>query len=275
MKRIRKKKTRVQRHWLPCLCVVILSLTSSAFASEILPWNSVLAKTKAPIASVDVVRVYDHDPEAFTQGLFYYRGFLYESKGLRGRSALQKKNLTGKVLSEQKLSDQFFAEGIALLNGKIYQLTYQGETGFIYDFGALNKTGQFFYQGEGWGLAAGDGRLWMSNGSARITVRHPETFRVERTITVTDGQSPVSGLNELEMVKGELWANVFTEDVLVRIDPQSGRVKGWIDLGPLRSYLPANARVDVLNGIAYDPETDRIFVTGKLWPKLFEIRLKL
>ena len=276
MKKI--KPTVVHSLWqfLPAtLMLCCIGLVDPGFAQRIVSLNSALAETKAPIASVRVVKIHHHDPRAFTQGLVYHEGFLYESKGLRGQSALQKKDLkSGNVLQEARLTDQYFAEGIAVLGGKIYQLTYQSETGFIYDLDIFKKTGHFSYRGEGWGLATDGQRLFMTDGSARITVRHPKSFRIERTISVTDGKRFVTGLNELEMIKGEIWANIYTQDVIVRIDPQTGRVKGWIDLGGLRSYLPANAQVDVLNGIAYDPENDRIFVTGKFWPKLFEIQVK-
>lgn len=235
---------------------------------------SSLLKTRVPIASVDVKNSYPHDPGAFTQGLFFHQDDLYESTGLNGKSTLVRKNVqTGKILRAVKLPREYFAEGIALLNGKIYQLTWRNQIAMIYDAGSFQTIGQLKYQGEGWGLTS-DGRyLLMSNGSPEITFRDPDSFRVVRKIKVHDGDTPVEYLNELEYIKGEIWANVFTQDIVARISPKDGRVIGWIDLSLLRAYLPRHANVDVLNGIAYDEERRRIFVTGKYWPKIFEIQL--
>lgn len=235
---------------------------------------AVLQKTKVPIATVDVRKTYPHDPGAFTQGLFYYRDYLYESSGLNGKSALLRKDIqTGKVLQEVKLFPEFFAEGIAFVKDKIYQLTWRNQTVLIYDARSFQTIGQLKYQGEGWGLTYDGKHLLMSNGSSEITFRDPDSFRVVRKIKVHDGDTPVAYLNELEYIKGEIWANVFTQDLIVRISPKNGRVIGWIDLSVLRSYLSRYAEVDVLNGIAYDGKSGRIFVTGKYWPKMFEIQL--
>jgi glutamine cyclotransferase len=235
---------------------------------------SPLLKTKAPIASVDVKNDYPHDTGAFTQGLFFHQGYLYESTGLKGRSSLSRKDVkTGKSLQEVKISQEYFGEGIALLKKKIYQLTWQNETVLIYDARSFEEIGKLKYRGEGWGLTSDGKHLLMSNGSSSITFHDPDSFKVVREIHVHDGHTPVGSLNELEFIKGEIWANVFTEDMIVRISPKSGTVTGWINLSALRSHLPRNAQVDVLNGIAYDAKKDRIFVTGKLWPKVFEIQL--
>lgn len=231
-------------------------------------------KTRVPIASVAVKNIYPHDPGAFTQGLFFDQDHFYESTGLQGKSTLVRKDVqTGKILQEVKLSSEYFAEGIALLKGKIYQLTWQNQVGFIYHSGSFQKIGQLTYQGEGWGLTSDGRHLLMSNGSPEITFRDPDSFRVVRKIQVHDGAVFVGALNELEYIEGEIWANVFTRDVVVRISPRDGRVIGWIDLSALRSYLPRYADADVLNGIAYDAKRKRIFVTGKYWPKIFEIQL--
>ena len=233
-----------------------------------------LLKTRAPIASVAVKNIYPHDPSAFTQGLFFHQGYLYESTGLNGKSLLSKKELrTGKTLQEVIIDQKYFGEGSVVLKNKIYQLTWRNETLLVYDAGSLRPIRRMKYHGEGWGLAT-DGRyLLMSNGSSIITVREPDTFGVVRKIHIHDGDTPVDGLNELEFIKGEIWANIFNEDVIARISPRSGKVVGWIDLSALRTYLPRDVQVDVINGIAYDAATDRIFVTGKYWPKIFEIQL--
>ncbi len=235
---------------------------------------SSLLKTRAPIASVEIKNVYPHDPNAFTQGLFYYQGCLYESTGLNGKSLLSKKELrTGKTLQEVRIDQKYFGEGSVVLKNKIYQLTWRNETVLVYDAGSLRSIRGMKYHGDGWGLTTDGKYLLMSNGSSIITVRKPDTFGVVREIHIHDGDTRVDGLNELEFIKGEIWANIFTEDVIARISPQNGKVTGWIDLSVLRTYLPRDVQVDVINGIAYDAATDRIFVTGKYWPKVFEIQL--
>ncbi len=230
-------------------------------------------KTKAPIAAIEVVNTYPHDADAFTQGLLFHDGQLYESTGRYGKSVLSVKDIkTGKVLREVKVAEEYFGEGITLLKDKIYQLTWQSETLIIYDARSFKEIRKLKYAGEGWGLTTNGRHILMSNGSSTLTFHDPETFKVVRKIHVRDADRAIERLNELEFVKGEIWANIFMEDWVVRISPKNGKVKGWIDLSALRSYLPRHAQVDVINGIAYDENADRIFVTGKLWPKLFEIR---
>ena len=223
----------------------------------------------------EVVKSYPHDKAAFTQGLVFHQGALYESTGLNGSSSLRRVELeTGKVLKKIDVSDRFFAEGLALFNGRLYQLTWQTQLGFVYDLDSFRKLREFTYAGEGWGLTRDSHSLIMSDGSSRIRFIDPETFEVQRLITVNDGMADVTNLNELEYIKGEIYANIWLNDRIARIDPQSGKVKAWIDLSGL---LPPEARPDpgaVLNGIAYDEASDRLFVTGKYWPKLFEIKLK-
>lgn len=228
----------------------------------------------APIYTYEVVATYPHDQGAFTQGLQYADGIIYEGTGLEGSSGVRKVELkTGKVLKETKNDPIYFGEGITVLGTSIYQLTYVTEKGFIYDKESLARTDSFMYQGEGWGLTTDGSSLIMSNGSSRITFINPLTRSISKTIEVYDGIDPVFNLNELEYIKGEIWANIWTTDRIVRIDPTTGKVLGWIDLSALLT-ASEDGKADVLNGIAYDSATDRIFVTGKLWPKLFEIKIK-
>jgi glutamine cyclotransferase len=234
-----------------------------------------LRNTKALISNITIINTFPHDPESFTEGLVYHQGYLYESTGLNGKSALKKIDIrSGKVLQEIKLAEEYFGEGIVILGDKIYQLTWQNQKGFIYDLSSFKRIGEFSYSGEGWGLATDGKMLFRSNGTAVISVIDPASFTIIRKIKVHDGNTPVNNLNELEFIRGEIWANVFMDDVIVRIAPQTGKVLGWIDLSPLHLMLPVTAGKDVLNGIAYDPEGDRVFVTGKLWPKLFEIKVQ-
>lgn len=221
----------------------------------------------------EVVAAYPHDREAFTQGLVFDDGALYESTGLNGRSSLRKVNLqTGEVLQRRDIDSQYFAEGLTLFNNQLIQLTWQSNKGFVYDMATFAPLREWRYPTEGWGLTHDGRQLIMSDGTATLRFLNPETFAVEREITVTDQGQPVVRLNELEYVRGEVFANVWQTDLIARIDPQTGHVNGWIDLSGLLS--PAEQQgADVLNGIAYDAAGDRLFVTGKLWPKLFEIKL--
>ncbi len=221
-----------------------------------------------------VVNTYPHDAGAYTQGLVYRDGFLYESTGLTGRSSLRKVKLeTGEVVQREAIDRRYFAEGLAEWNGKLAQLTWQSGIGFLYDRASLTLTGTFKYAGEGWGLTYDGTRLILSDGTETLRCLDPQTFKEIGRIVVTDGTFPVRGLNELEFVQGEVFANIWHSDRVVRIAPSSGQVTGWIDL---KGLLPEGYRLDpeaVLNGIAYDSGHDRLFVTGKLWPKLFEIKL--
>jgi glutaminyl-peptide cyclotransferase len=220
-----------------------------------------------------VVRSYPHDPQAFTQGLEYVDGVLYESTGLNGRSGIRKVTLeTGAVLQSQPLDPAYFGEGITVWKNRIIQLTWQSGLGFVYDRETLQQQRSFKYTGEGWGLTHDGTRLIMSDGSDSGTLRllDPETLRQVGTLTVRDGGRPVSRLNELEWVKGEIYANVWQSDRVAVISPKTGRVTAWIDLHGLLNPREASG-VDVLNGIAYDARGDRLFVTGKLWPRIFQI----
>jgi glutaminyl-peptide cyclotransferase len=243
--------------------------------AEIQQSDQMTAAPKVPTYAYEVVKAYPHDNKAFTQGLVFYQGVLYESTGLNGSSSLRRVELeTGKVLRKIDVPTVFFAEGLSLFNGRLYQLTWQTQLGFVYDLDSFNKLREFDYAGEGWGLTHDARYLIMSDGSSRIRFIDPDTFEVQRMITVQDGRRSVTQLNELEYVKGEIYANIWMQDRIARIDPQSGKVNAWVDMSGLR---PAESRSDssaVLNGIAYDEASDRLFVTGKLWPKLFEIKLK-
>jgi len=228
-----------------------------------------------PTYGYEVVRVYQHSTDAFTQGLEYRNGKLYESTGGEGESSLRLVELeSGKVLDKVDVPMPYFAEGITLLNGKIYQLTWQNQVGFIYDATTLSKIGQFNYEGEGWGLTNDGQSLILSDGTNQLRFLDPGTFKVTKTIAVREGNSPIDSLNELEYFNGEIYSNVWHRDVVAIINPQTGRVNGWIDLKGLLPPGEAGDPEAVLNGIAHDAASQRVFVTGKLWPKLFEIRIK-
>jgi len=222
-----------------------------------------------------IVNIYPHDSGAFTQGLVFIDGNLYEGTGQEGRSSLREVELqTGHVLKKVDVPEPYFGEGIALLNGKIYQLTWQHQVGFIYDAKSFQQVGKFNYTGEGWGLTTDGHSLILSDGSNRIRFLDPDSFRVTKTIAVLDGKLPVNELNELEYVNGEIYANIWHDQRIATIDPQTGRVTGWIDLNGLLQPGDVKDEEAVLNGIAYDEAGKRLFVTGKLWPRLFEIKLK-
>jgi glutaminyl-peptide cyclotransferase len=221
-----------------------------------------------------VVRVYPHDRTAFTQGLEYRGGFLYEGTGLHGQSTLRREDLaTGNVLQELALADRLFGEGITVLNERIVQLTWQANIGFVYDQRTFRLLRNFSYPGEGWGLTNDGQHIYMSDGTAQIRCLDPAALQELRRITVHEGEKQIMNLNELEWVRGELYANVWQTNRIVRIKPADGTVLGWIDLSGLLTQEELESGVDVLNGIAYDSMGDRLFVTGKLWPKLFQIRL--
>jgi len=229
---------------------------------------------QSPQYTYRIVNTYPHDPDAFTQGLVYLDGQLYEGTGLYGASSLRRVDLqTGQVLQRYDLSGEYFGEGIAVLNDKIYQLTWQSQVGFVYDRITFNRLAQFTYPTEGWGLTHDGRRLIMSDGSAKLYFLDPQTLARLGEITVHDGETEIVRLNELEYINGEVWANVWQTDWIARIDPQTGQVLGWIDLSGLLGPEDRTRPVDVLNGIAYDAERGRIFVTGKWWPRLFEIEI--
>ncbi len=231
---------------------------------------------RPPEYGFEIVHTFPHDPAAFTQGLAYRDGFLYESTGLNGRSSLRKVRLeTGEVVQRTALEPEFFGEGITLRKNEVVQLTWQSHTGFVYDLGDFHLLRRFSYAGEGWGLATnsrGD-ELFMSDGTSEIRVLDGATLAEKRRIHVHDGDKAITQLNELEFVNGEIFANVWQTDRIARVSPQSGEVVGWIDLRGLLSPIYRLEAGAVLNGIAYDAGRKRLFVTGKLWPSVFEIRL--
>ncbi len=249
------------------MCSFIV-LAFAAFASVCSAGGSV------PRYRFQVVRVYPHDNRAFTQGLEFRAGFLYESTGLKGRSTLRKEDLeSGKVLQEIELSPQLFGEGITVLDGRITQITWQSHIGYVYDRFSFQVLKNFSYEGEGWGLANDGKQIYMSDGTARIRCLDPETLHELRRFTVHDSSQEIKELNELEWVRGEIYANIWGTDRIARISPSDGTVLGWIDLAGLLPEQDRTPETDVLNGIAYDSAADRLFVTGKLWPKLFQIKL--
>jgi glutamine cyclotransferase len=235
-----------------------------------------------PEYGYEIVHTYPHDPAAFTEGLFYLNGYLYESTGLNGASSLRKVKLeTGEVVQKFDWPEAYFGEGIINWQNKLYQLTYKNQTGFIFDLATFAKKGEFQYQGQGWAFTT-DGKQIYMDGSRdveaeasdpEIRILDPETLKETGVIKVTDEGQPLKNINELEWMKGEILANIWQTQKIARIDPKSGKVKGWIDLTGLLLPTDRNDKTDVLNGIAYDAAHDRLFVTGKCWPKLFEIRL--
>ncbi|MDQ5847165.1 MAG: glutaminyl-peptide cyclotransferase [Acidobacteriota bacterium] len=258
----------------PILCTLLLSVFLIAPGCG--KRDSTGGTTSRPAtAGYEVVNVFPHDSRAYTQGLVFDDGKLLESTGQVGRSSLRRVQLeTGDVLQKVSVPPPHFAEGITLLNGKIYQLTWHDQTGFIYDASSFSKVGEFKYYGEGWGLTHDGESLILSDGTNRLRFIDPTTFQVKRMVNVLDHGAPVRELNELEYVNGEIFANVWHEDRIARIDPKTGQVVGWIDLKGLIRASELSDEEAVLNGIAYDERSQRLFVTGKMWPKLFEIRIK-
>ena len=231
------------------------------------------AAGSTPVFSYSVVNVYPHDSQAFTQGLEYRNGYLYEGTGQNGQSTLRKVDLkTGAVVQRIDLPDRYFGEGITVSRNRVIQLTWQSGVGFVYDVERFQLLQTFSYPGEGWGLTNNGEVIYMSDGTAQLRLWDAGTLVEKSRVTVTDGGQPVPQLNELEWVQGEIYANVWQSERVARISPADGKVKGWIDLTGLLT-VEERSRTDVLNGIAYDSAGDRLFVTGKNWPKLFEIRV--
>ncbi len=264
--------------------LIILSVAAGCGSSSG-PANKPVNSTqpaKLPTYSYEIVNTYPHDAGAFTQGLLFHNGFLYEGTGGDDEnndpfySSLRKVEIeTGKVLQKHDVPREYFGEGIALLGDKIYQLTWKEGKAFVYDLETFRLLQEFNYQGQGWGLTEDGTNLYQSDGTHVIRVLDPETFKTVRSIIVTDENGkPVMQLNELEWVKGEIWANIWQKGWIARIDPQSGKLLGRINLDKiLDEELKQNRNANVLNGIAYDEAGDRLFVTGKLWRRLFEIKI--
>ena len=224
--------------------------------------------------SYRVIHTYPHDQQAFTQGLIYLDGHLYESTGIQGKSSLREEDLeTGRILRFQEVPDKYFAEGLTDWGDTLIQLTWQSHIAFVYDRATFRFLRSFNYDGEGWGLTHDARSLILSDGSADLRFLDPSTFRVTRTITVKDQGKPVTQLNELEYIHGEVYANIWHSDRIARISPATGQVLGWIDLTGILPAGEHSTAEAVLNGIAYDAAHNRLFVTGKLWPKIFEIEV--
>jgi glutaminyl-peptide cyclotransferase len=229
---------------------------------------------QTPEYTFKIIRTFPHDSNAFTQGLAYHDGFLYEGTGRNGQSSLRKVRVeTGEVLQRVNLTPEFFGEGIALIDNKVVQITWQSHVGFVYSIGDFRLLRRFSYPGEGWGLATNGREIFMSDGTSEIRVLDGKTFAEQRRLKVRDGNTPVTLLNELEFVEGEIFANVWKTDRMARISPTTGKVTGWIDLKGILSPIYRLEPDAVLNGIAYDAVGKRLFVTGKLWPSLFEIQV--
>jgi glutamine cyclotransferase len=235
---------------------------------------------KAPVEegvknySYTIVNAWPHDPGAFTQGLIYLNGGFVESTGLNGRSSLRKVELTtGKVQQQTRLSDEYFGEGMTVLGNRVYQVTWRNQKGFVYDLATFAPIKEFTYTGEGWGLTTDGHLLILSDGTATLRFLDPETFQVTRSVEVTNNGQPMSQLNELEYIRGEIYANIWQTNSIVRINPATGNVTGVIDFTGLLPLQDRQPNTDVLNGIAYDDAQDRLFVTGKNWPKIFEVKL--
>ena len=230
---------------------------------------------EVPIYTYEVVNVWPHDTNAFTQGLVFLDGILLESTGLNGHSSLRKVELnTGKVLKQVEVAPEYFAEGLAVVGTNAFQLTWQNHKAFVYNLENFKVEKEFAYEGEGWGLATDGHLLILSDGTDQIRFLEPFTFEITRTIHVQYLGKPLGRLNELEFIKGEIFANVWGAEQAVKIDPANGKVTGVIDFTGLLPKEDRTLTADVLNGIAYDAKGDRLFVTGKLWPKLFEVRLR-
>jgi len=229
---------------------------------------------RTPVYTYKIVNIFPHDPQAFTQGLVYRDGFLYEGTGLNGRSSLRKVKLeTGEVVQRVNLVPEFFGEGITLVGDEIVQLTWKAHKGFVYRASDFHLLHEFSYPGEGWGLTTHGNEIFMSDGTAELRVLDGKTLRERRRLKVTDGGKPVVELNELEFVEGDIFANVWQTDRIARISPRTGKVLGWIDLHGLLNPMYQRHPDAVLNGIAYDAAKKRLFVTGKLWPNIYEIQL--
>jgi glutamine cyclotransferase len=259
----------------PLATVTILHLPSMAAGGAPAVAATAAISAAIPAYTYRVVQAYPHDPAAFTEGLVYQDGYLYESTGLQGQSSLRKVELaTGRVVQILRLPDQYFGEGIAVYDHQIVQLTWTSHIGFVYDEASFRQLGTFTYPSEGWGLTYDGQNLIMSDGTPTLHFLDPRTFAETRRVSVFDDTGPVFQINSLDYIQGQVYANIWQTDRIARIDPQSGAVVGWIDLTGLLGPADRQRPVDVLNGIAWDPQGQRLFVTGKLWPKLFQIELE-
>jgi glutaminyl-peptide cyclotransferase len=260
-----------------CVVFVILSgfILCSSWSGTTGQHQDRQVRSDIPVYTYRIVRTYPHDRNAFTQGLVFEKGYLYEGTGLQGSSSIRQVDLkTGRILKIYYLNSLFFGEGLTIFGNKIIQLTYTSHVGFVYDKSSFKLIKEFTYPTEGWGLTHNGKWLIMSDGTSTLHFLEPTTFKEIKTITVHDHRGAITALNELEYVQGEVFANIWQEDRIARINPATGQVTGWIELQGLLKYSDHTGETDVLNGIAYDAVRHRLFVTGKLWPKLFEIELK-
>jgi glutamine cyclotransferase len=269
MSRRRRSATRL------LACVLAAGLLGLAGCGRKTAAPAAVAAAAPPAAyGYEIVSTFPHDGAAFTQGLVFLDGALLETTGLNGRSSLRRVELmTGRVLQRADLPAQYFGEGMTVIGQKIYHVTWQNQTGFVYDLATVGAGRTFAYEGEGWGLTTDGTALILSDGTDTLRWLDPTTFQVTRAVRVTSAGRPLARLNELEWVRGEIWANVWQTDTVARIDPASGRVTGLVDFSGLLAPADRTGDIDVLNGIAFDAAGGRIFVTGKNWPKLFEVRL--
>jgi glutamine cyclotransferase len=249
---------------------LVLGLILTAALNPAAAW----AAENPPVRGYRVLAVHPHDPDAFTQGLLIHDGRMFESTGQYGRSTVREVDWrTGRIVRQKPLPSSYFGEGLVWSNGRLIQLTWKRGRALVWDPDRLELIGSFAYQGQGWGLTSDGRRLFRSDGSDRLIIHDPDTFQEIGRLRVTAGGEPVRRLNELEYIDGRIWANVWQTDRLARIDPDTGEVLDWVDLGGLMDSVPYAGRIDCLNGIAHDPETGRLLVTGKYWPRLFEIEL--
>ncbi len=246
-----------------------------------IPINDIKSQTKNAEKSNEIKRYYvkiinsiAHDPKAYTQGLQFHNGHLYESTGQYGHSSLRETDpKTGKIIKQINLPDRYFAEGITIVDNKIYLLTWQELTCFVYDINTFRKIKEFQYQGEGWGLVSYKESIILSDGTNFLKFVNPANFRIEKTLSVLENSRVIENLNELEIINNEIWSNIYMTDLIAIINPESGNVTGYIDASILRTNLKDNPDAEVLNGIAYDSTNNKIYLTGKYWNKIFEIEL--
>ncbi|HWR59648.1 MAG TPA: glutaminyl-peptide cyclotransferase [Thermodesulfovibrionales bacterium] len=256
------------------LCIAVFAVVVAAFGIDIALAVAQEKPQTVPVYGYRVINVYPHDPRAFTQGLFFEDGYLYEGTGIYGKSQIRKVALkTGKILKSRSLPARFFGEGVTIWNNRVIQLTWREKKGFVYEKESFRLIQEFAYNTEGWGLTHDDKRLILSDGSSYLFFLDPLTFKQIGRIEVSDNGISVGNLNELEYVGDRIYANVWRTDRIAVISPETGAVEAWIDLSRLRHEGGLSPEADVLNGIAYDGEKDRLFVTGKFWPKVFEIKI--
>ncbi|MFC2042160.1 glutaminyl-peptide cyclotransferase [Chloroflexota bacterium] len=260
-----------------CLLLFELVLTLACTASFPIDNSQDKTALQSPANyTYEKINTYPHDRNAFTQGLVFDNGILFESTGRYAKSSLRKVDLTsGNVLQVHMLPDEYFGEGITILGDTIIQLTWRSQKGFVYDKNSFEVVREFTYKTEGWGITHDGKQLIMSDGSSLLYFMDADTFEITNHIQAHDENRPIENLNELEFIDGQIWANVWQTETIVVIDPRNGCVSGWIDLAGILPTQPDDEQVDVLNGIAYDISNGRIFVTGKLWPQLFEIGLTI